>query len=890
MLLFRLVYSVLSVLLISPDLRKVMAEGGIVGESDANDTMSSYAEVAQLVPGDVLLMTVDELRTHLRIRDISHAGAAKPELQLMLLQAIGMRVPSMDDITELETRGVEQPPVSQALTVPSGATASVPPGVEMAAPDYSLPPRARTPEQAKAVESTPSGNTKVLELKFELELWRLELEAKETEKRREAEEKDRQRQFEAQQQQFEAQEREKQRQFELCKLELQRAPQVPIPARREGPPPFLVENAVRLIPKFQDMDIETFLLSFEKIAVLNNFPQDKYTAILQAHLTGKALKVFTELTTDECQNYQTLKQAFLAAYAVVPEVYRKRFRASTKGHLETFSEFAFRLTTQFKRWAESEKAFEDVAKMRELIMMEQFNSHLDPGMHGWLIDQKPTTLVELARLADQYMAIYQADYFKKPPQNPKSGQLSLKQEKHFPQKVQEWQQAAGSKQAEKVGKPNSPNNAKPQASVFGGSTHCYYCKKPGHLTANCQKRLKKLSASSVEEKPIQLVIALPVASQDSSLLTRPCPEVDPLYEKHCVDALLVSTEEQSKRPIKVLRDTGALQSLVSVLLDDEMSYTGEKRLIRGVTGDVIAVPLVAVTLHSSLCSGTFLCDLISTLPDGIAMLVGNDLCCDDMIADVDMVITGSMAAAQRDQDNQSITQNSVSEPTEQNNSDFSQPNPSDSAEILPDITSLFEQNVVENINRSRLIELQQTDSSLQSLFALCDDANSDYMLQSGVLVRIYRDSVSPPAAAVHQIVAAVVLRPRLLQIAHEIPAAAHLGVAKTSARLQRHFYWPGITTNVKEFCRTCDVCQKLGKGGPAAVAPLHALPLVTEPFCQVAIDIIGPLPPCKDSGNRFILTVLDLCTHFPEAIPLRQHTAQDVAKALATVFSRYSFV
>ena len=64
---------------------------------------------------------------------------------------------------------------------------------------------------------------------------------------------------------------------------------------------------------------------------------------------------------------------------------------------------------------------------------------------------------------------------------------------------------------------------------------------------------------------------------------------------------------------------------------------------------------------------------------------------------------------------------------------------------------------------------------------------------------------------------------------------------------------------------------------------MQSLTLVTEPFCQVAIDIVGPWPRCKDSGNRFILTVLDLCTHFPEAIPLRQHTAQDVAKALTTV-------
>jgi len=40
----------------------------------------------------------------------------------------------------------------------------------------------------------------------------------------------------------------------------------------------------------------------------------------------------------------------LTAYAVVPEVYRKRFRNLNKHHSETFSEFAFRLGVQFRRW------------------------------------------------------------------------------------------------------------------------------------------------------------------------------------------------------------------------------------------------------------------------------------------------------------------------------------------------------------------------------------------------------------------------------------------------------------------------------------------------------------------------------------------------------------
>ena len=61
------------------------------------------------------------------------------------------------------------------------------------------------------------------------------------------------------------------------------------------------------------------------------------------------------------------------------------------------------------------------------------------------------------------------------------------------------------------------------------------------------------------------------------------------------------------------------------------------------------------------------------------------------------------------------------------------------------------------------------------------------MFHSGVLVHVYGNSLSPPDAAIHQIVVPVVLRPKLLQTAHEIPATAHLGVAKTTDRSQRHF-------------------------------------------------------------------------------------------------------
>jgi len=58
------------------------------------------------------------------------------------------------------------------------------------------------------------------------------------------------------------------------------------------------------------------------------------------------------------------------------------------------------------------------------------------------------------------------------------------------------------------------------------------------------------------------------------------------------------------------------------------------------------VPLVRVTLQSSLCSGSFLCGLATTLPVGIDMLVGNDLCPGVPAVDV-AVITRSQSAALR---------------------------------------------------------------------------------------------------------------------------------------------------------------------------------------------------------------------------------------------------
>jgi len=67
---------------------------------------------------------------------------------------------------------------------------------------------------------------------------------------------------------------------------------------------------------------------------------------------------------------------------------------------------------------------------------------------------------------------------------------------------------------------------------------------------------------------------------------------------------------------------------------------------------------------------------------------------------------------------------------------------------------------------------------------------------------------------------------------------------------------------------------------------LGVMPLIDEPFQRIAVDIVGPLQPVTDNGNRYILTIVDYATRYPEAIPLPRIETERVAEALVDVFSR----
>src|SRR6218665_2100096 len=119
-----------------------------------------------------------------------------------------------------------------------------------------------------------------------------------------------------------------------------------------------------------------FLNAFEKAMSIYDFPREKWTQLIHTKLTGKAQKVFAELSVDACLNYDTLKQALLLAYKRVPEFRRKRFRTINKFGNETYSNFAFRLPLPFNSWLNGEEASTSLDRLKDVVKWEQFRNCL----------------------------------------------------------------------------------------------------------------------------------------------------------------------------------------------------------------------------------------------------------------------------------------------------------------------------------------------------------------------------------------------------------------------------------------------------------------------------------------------------------------------------------
>lgn len=119
------------------------------------------------------------------------------------------------------------------------------------------------------------------------------------------------------------------------------------------------------------------------------------------------------------------------------------------------------------------------------------------------------------------------------------------------------------------------------------------------------------------------------------------------------------------------------------------------------------------------------------------------------------------------------------------------------------------------------------------------------------------------------------------QILTKIHGLSHPGTAATAKLVTERFVWNGIDKEARIFAKNCVNCQ-LSKVNKHTKSPLASYTLPDHRFEHINIDLIGPMP--QSNGYRYCLTIVDRYTRWPEAIPLTNITAENVARKLMAVW------
>ena len=445
------------------------------------------------------------------------------------------------------------------------------------------------------------------------------------------------------------------------------------------------DRNIRLVPPFQEKEVDKYFAHFEKVADSLNWPKESWVLLLQSVLVGKAQEIYDSLSVEQSSNYEHVKEAILKAYELVPEAYRQKFRNYLKYDSKTHVEFARGKENLFNRWCHSKEIGQDFKKLKQMVLLEEFKDKVRPDIRSHLDEQKVEEMKKAAIMADDYALTHKMSSKSGNPQQKRyhgSGNRENISRNMDDRKRQ-------SKSTENVGlvskveplKPIScghcgkPGHIITNCWKLGGKTPCEHCGRFNHKSEDCriaknklQKEVKPTGLTSLkglkvspfnESENSKGVKVKPLIDRNNFVEKNKGIKVNPLHnDKSCIeDKISPETEldymekykpfisegvvslvgdENSSQKVKILRDTGATQSLMldSVLPLTENSFTGANVLISGVEMGVLEVPLHEVNIKSNLINGNIVIGMRPSLPvEGISMILGNDLAGEKVMVD-----------------------------------------------------------------------------------------------------------------------------------------------------------------------------------------------------------------------------------------------------------------
>ena len=266
-------------------------------------------------------------------------------------------------------------------------------------------------------------------------------------------------------------------------------------------------------------------------------------------MRGKAYDDYAKLPETQLDDYAALKRALLIRYELTAEAYRRKFRQVRKDKGETFAQMADRQDTYLRKWihlSETDRTFDGIV---DLIRIEQFKEALPSDVRTFVAEQGADTLADATQAADRF-ALAHADSKKRNSNDPSPAPQTTGQPDEEKEKFSQQP-------------PAQPSEDRPKQV-------CHYCKKPGHVIANCPTRPKV-------NKQQYTVSCARVVSQGHPTW------IQPAFGPSVTDQVQVNGET-----VQCLYDTGlTFDAIVSRRLVHPRDYTGFQVQLKGADHSIL---------------------------------------------------------------------------------------------------------------------------------------------------------------------------------------------------------------------------------------------------------------------------------------------------------------
>ena len=381
--------------------------------------------------------------------------------------------------------------------------------------------------------------------------------------------------------------------MELEKIKIQqetrlREVDLAIRGRKESHDSFEVTKQARLVPKFEEANVDGYFAHFERTALNLGWPKECWSMLLQTVLTGKAQRAYATLPTENCADYDLVKAAVLKSFELVPEAYRQKFRTQRKTENQSYVEFLREKENALDKWCDSKRIDGDAEKLRQLILAEEFLNCVPEEVRVHLSERKTDVTYEMAALADEYILTHRKTKEKTFTGNRVKFKAELSPE----------------------GRPKEENRRTFQSS--SRTVVCYKCGKAGHIAIRCQLGKGPERNQTQPRKP-QGAVTTPRGNQSY----RPWTKKGMIKGPH-----------GGPVEVSILRDTGASQSLLlrNKLPKRVIEATRETVMIEGIGGKRVKIPLCKITLKSQWKNGPMKVGVVDKLPmKGISLILGNEV-------------------------------------------------------------------------------------------------------------------------------------------------------------------------------------------------------------------------------------------------------------------------